>query len=102
MIVATTATQQLSRRLPVEVIRDPVIENEIDPFEEGTDRNHQVLFSVSYIITYRFLMCENFVIKFQVKIMLVEPLVNDKAFGILSIKYCSMVTLLNESSLGSN
>jgi|APAra0007618257_1042622.scaffolds.fasta_scaffold01775_9 hypothetical protein len=35
-------------------------------------------------------------------IMLVEPLVNDKAFGILSIKYCSMVTLLNESSLGSN
>jgi FKBP12-rapamycin complex-associated protein len=42
LIVATTATQQLSRRLPVEVIRDPVIENEIDPFEEGTDRNHQV------------------------------------------------------------
>lgn len=57
LIVATTATQQLSRRLPVEVIRDPVIENEIDPFEEGNDRNHQVLFSVSYIITYRFLMC---------------------------------------------
>ncbi|KAL1192594.1 Serine/threonine-protein kinase TOR [Cardamine amara subsp. amara] len=42
LIVATTATQQLSRRLPVEVIRDPVIENEIDPFEEGNDRNHQV------------------------------------------------------------
>ncbi|RID62623.1 hypothetical protein BRARA_E01684 [Brassica rapa] len=42
LIVATTATQQLSRRLPVEVIRDPVIENEIDPFEEGNDKNHQV------------------------------------------------------------
>lgn len=44
LIVATTATQQLSRRLPVEVVRDPVIENEIDPFEDGNDRNHQVLF----------------------------------------------------------
>lgn len=52
LIVATTATQQLSRRLPVEVIRDPVIENEIDPFEEGNDRNHQVLFVVSFTYTY--------------------------------------------------
>ncbi|VVB07643.1 unnamed protein product [Arabis nemorensis] len=31
----------LDGRLPVEVIRDPVIENEIDPFEDGNDRNHQ-------------------------------------------------------------
>lgn len=51
LIVATTATQQLSRRLPVEVIRDPVIENEIDPFEDGNDRNHQVLFVVLFLYT---------------------------------------------------
>ncbi|XP_010557538.1 PREDICTED: serine/threonine-protein kinase TOR isoform X2 [Tarenaya hassleriana] len=42
LILASTATQRLSRRLPVEVISDPVIEMEIDPFEEGNDRGHQV------------------------------------------------------------
>ena len=51
LIVATTATQQLSRRLPVEVIGDPLIENEIDPFEEGNNKNHQVLFVVVVLYT---------------------------------------------------
>lgn len=46
LILGTPATQRLNRRLPVEVISDPLDDVEIDPYEDGSDahklRGHQV------------------------------------------------------------
>lgn len=46
LILGTTASQRLNRRLPVEVISDPLDDVEIDPDEDGFDshklRGHQV------------------------------------------------------------
>lgn len=46
LILGITASQRLNRRLPVEVISDPVDDVEIDPYEDGSDahklRGHQV------------------------------------------------------------
>ncbi|KAK3212037.1 hypothetical protein Dsin_016743 [Dipteronia sinensis] len=47
LILGSTAAQRLSRRLPVEVVSDPLKDVEIDPYEDGTDvqrqlRGHQV------------------------------------------------------------
>ncbi|KAI9166124.1 hypothetical protein LWI28_026644 [Acer negundo] len=47
LILGSTAAQRLSRRLPVEVISDPLKDVESDPYEDGTDvqrqlRGHQV------------------------------------------------------------
>ncbi|KAK2968912.1 hypothetical protein RJ640_018604 [Escallonia rubra] len=47
LILGTTAAQRLSRRLPVEVISDPLSDVENDPYEDGIDahrqsRSHQV------------------------------------------------------------
>ncbi|KAL5787993.1 hypothetical protein ACOSP7_004942 [Xanthoceras sorbifolium] len=47
LILGSTAAQGLSRRLPVEVISDPLNDVESDPYEDGTDvqrqlRGHQV------------------------------------------------------------
>lgn len=46
-------SQRLSRRLPVEVISDPLDNKEIDPYEDGSDvqihlRGHQVLLFFVY------------------------------------------------------
>ncbi|KAJ0077888.1 hypothetical protein Patl1_37303 [Pistacia atlantica] len=47
LILGSTAAQRLSRRVPVEVISDPLNDVESDPYEDGTDvqkqlRGHQV------------------------------------------------------------
>eukprot|EP00256_Glycine_max_P019712 XP_003538334.2 serine/threonine-protein kinase TOR [Glycine max] len=46
LILGITASQRLNRRLPVEVISDPLDDVEIDPYEDGSDahklRDHQV------------------------------------------------------------
>ncbi|KAF1874686.1 hypothetical protein Lal_00007300 [Lupinus albus] len=46
LILGTTASQRLNRRLPVEVISDPLKDSENDPYEDGSDarklRGHQV------------------------------------------------------------
>ncbi|KAH9655481.1 serine/threonine-protein kinase TOR [Citrus sinensis] len=47
LILGSTAAQQLSRRVPVEVISDPLNDVDSDPYEDGTDaqkqlRGHQV------------------------------------------------------------
>lgn len=46
LILGITASQRLNRRLPVEVISDPLDDVEIDPYEDGSDahklRGHQV------------------------------------------------------------
>ena len=46
LILGATTSQRLSRRLPVEVISDPLDDVEIDPYEDGSDahklRGHQV------------------------------------------------------------
>lgn len=47
IVASTAAAQRLSRRLPVEVISDPLTDMESDPYEDGTDlqrqgRGHQV------------------------------------------------------------
>lgn len=46
LILGTTATQRLNRRLPVEVISDPLDDAENDPYEAGSDahklKGHQV------------------------------------------------------------
>ncbi|CAN8288398.1 unnamed protein product [Cochlearia groenlandica] len=42
LVVATPTNHQLSKRLPVEVIRNPVIDDEIDLFEEVNNINRQV------------------------------------------------------------
>ena len=46
-------SQRLSRRLPVEVISDPLDDKEIDPYEDGADvqkhlRGHQVNLFLEY------------------------------------------------------
>jgi FKBP12-rapamycin complex-associated protein len=48
-----TVSQRLSRRLPVEVISDPLDDKEIDPYEDGADvqkhlRGHQVNLFLEY------------------------------------------------------
>lgn len=43
--MGSTAAQRLSRRVPVEVISDPLNDVESDPYEDGTDvqrKSHQV------------------------------------------------------------
>lgn len=45
--MGSTAAQQLSRRVPVEVISDPLNDVDSDPYEDGADaqkqlRGHQV------------------------------------------------------------
>jgi hypothetical protein len=50
--LGSTAAQRLSRRLPVEVISDPLNDMENDPYEDGIDmqrhlRGHQV--TLSYV-----------------------------------------------------
>ncbi|KAL1355438.1 serine/threonine-protein kinase TOR isoform X1 [Arachis hypogaea] len=46
LILGTTTSQRLSRRLPVEVVSDPLDDVEIDPYEDGSDahklKGHQV------------------------------------------------------------
>ncbi|KAJ4716092.1 Serine/threonine-protein kinase TOR [Melia azedarach] len=45
LILGSTAAQRLSRRVPVEVISDPLNDVESDPYEDGTDvqrKSHQV------------------------------------------------------------
>ncbi|EEF44131.1 fkbp-rapamycin associated protein, putative [Ricinus communis] len=47
LILGSTAAQRLSRRLPVEVVSDPLNDADNDPYEDGTDgqrqlRGHQV------------------------------------------------------------
>jgi len=49
LIFGSTTAQRLNRRLPVEVISDPLSDGESDLYEVGTDmqkqlRNHQVIF----------------------------------------------------------
>ena len=49
LILGTAATQRLNRRLPGEVISDPLDDVENDPYEDGSDahrqlRGHQVCF----------------------------------------------------------
>ena len=46
-------SQRLSRRLPVEIISDPLENKEIDPYEDGSDvqkhlRGHQVCLFFAY------------------------------------------------------
>ncbi|GLT98087.1 hypothetical protein SLE2022_156090 [Rubroshorea leprosula] len=42
LILGSTAAQRLSRRLPVEVVSDPLNDMEIDPYEDGSDAHGQV------------------------------------------------------------
>lgn len=46
LILGATTTQRLNRRLPVEVVSDPLDGMEIDPYEAGSDahklKGHQV------------------------------------------------------------
>lgn len=44
LISGSTAAQRLSRRIPVEIISDPLNDMENDPLEEGTDvqRQHRI------------------------------------------------------------
>lgn len=59
LIAGSTASQRLSRRLPVEVISDPLNDPENDQYEDGSDaqrqhRMRQVYSSIvfSYIVTF--------------------------------------------------
>ncbi|KAH9655478.1 serine/threonine-protein kinase TOR [Citrus sinensis] len=42
LILGSTAAQQLSRRVPVEVISDPLNDVDSDPYEDGTDAQKQL------------------------------------------------------------
>lgn len=53
LISGSTAAQRLSRRLPVEVISDPLNDVEYDPYSDGCDmlrdvKSHQVLSSLAF------------------------------------------------------
>ncbi|KDP44557.1 hypothetical protein JCGZ_16390 [Jatropha curcas] len=42
LILGSTAAQRLSRRLPVEIISDPLNDMDNDPYEDGTDNQRQL------------------------------------------------------------
>lgn len=63
MILGSTAAQRLSRRVPVEVISDPLNDVDSDPYEDGTDsqkqlRGHQVLM-INNCNNIYFLLCSS-------------------------------------------
>lgn len=54
LILGSMASQRLSRRLPTEVISDPLDDKDIDPYEDGSDvqkhlRGHQVHLFFEYL-----------------------------------------------------
>lgn len=55
LIFGSTAAQRLSRKLPVEVVSDPLNDVENDPYDDGSDvqkqlRGHQVLLFDKYTL----------------------------------------------------
>lgn len=59
LILGSTAAQRLSRRLPVEVISDPLHDGENDPHDDVSDvqkqlRGHQVLLFSKYMLSKLF------------------------------------------------
>lgn len=74
LIFGSTAAQRLSRKLPVEVVSDPLNDVENDPYDDGSDvqkqlRGHQVLLFDKYTL----MMC-TFLVRISWHAMLVDSL----------------------------